>query len=725
MHPRFTADSSRPGFVVVDPVQRRRFPVTTDRPVDPEPADTDAFRQPVSSAAAVTARRLALPYVVGTFVWEDGEMVAEVHDDEEHRLGAGEYVLDLSPVIKLYVRVAGPLAVRSDGEGTVVEFEEPRRVVVGARSYHERPAGTITVTDDPRDVMRALSHFGSALKTASPERSYPTLRGHPPLVEFGGKFSVPDGIEPPDTGVTIEVPADPEYVLPVASLAYYLGATVEPGSEPRLTTDAGFEYDLARPSDDSPDEHDDTDAFEERVARTLRQVFVLDCAARTDGLYPLDLHERRVLEERLDLDFPALYDASLAERLESYLAVPYADVADQTPTLCLSAHCLPEFEHAAYLPFVADDLGMVRTVTLEETRRDPEFYAEIEAFTRGVERARAAGVTRGASPRSADHSESGVEDVLRSGLDDAIDEAVDYIAVPETDAVEQVWIGDRWPLNAGKFEMAGFRNRLAEAADPNAEDAESVTITVVCNESEMREEYDETLYGNRDELPFEIRSHFDVTVSELREILARRTDFLHYIGHIEESEFVCSDGRLDVEGVDAVGVRAFLLNGCKSMLQGPRMLDAGSVAGIVTLSDVGNRGAIEVGRKIGRLLNQGFSVGSALKVVKQHVLLSNQYVAIGNTRAEICQTRKIATSVPELEANDEGYDLTFARYPSLRQMGGMYTPYLDPVDEYFVISGRQTTFEGLDRDTVESFVDSGSSPIVYDSELSWPESVSL
>ena len=93
-------------------------------------------------------------------------------------------------------------------------------------------------------VMQAVAAFSSALKTTSAERSYPTLRGHPPTVELGDRLHIPDELSSPETGITIELPATYAAIYAAAPLAYYLGADLVPGEEPLLRTDTGSEYAL-------------------------------------------------------------------------------------------------------------------------------------------------------------------------------------------------------------------------------------------------------------------------------------------------------------------------------------------------------------------------------------------------------------------------------------------------------------------------------------------------
>jgi hypothetical protein len=700
MNPEFADHPVRPGFVVVDAVQNRRVPFAADGPVERTPAATDEFRFPVSTAVAVDASRLSLPYRTGGFVrTADGEMLVEMDHRTDSSFPAGSYLVEIDAPVKVYLLVDGAFRVETTGDGTQFRFDDAA-VRVGARSYHERPAGTITVTDDPRDVMDAVSLLGSSLKDLSPERSFPTLRGHPPLIEFGDAFSVPDGVERPETGVTIELPPEPEYLLSVASLAFYLGADLEPADRARLTTDAGFSYDL-----------EPARGFQSEVARVLEQVFTLDCVTRTEGLYPIDLHERDLVEERADLglDFADLYDRSIAEQLGAYLALDYDDaVADAVPNWCLAVDCRPELRHADYLPFVVSDLGVVRTQTSEAVESHPEMSQEVEAFTRGA-------------GEPAVGTRSGSDDSPRSVVEDA-----SFVELPDADAINHAWIGEEWPHNADKLLKAGFENGLARYDDEEA--GGHIDVTVVCNDDRMREEYEgEQLYGDRDELEFEVETHTNTTVAELRGLLERESDFFHYIGHVEDYEFVCEDGGLDVRGLESAGPRLFLLNGCTSFEQGRQLVEAGSIAGIVTLNDVGNESAVKVGKRIARLLNQGFPVGTVITITQNYSLLSHQYLTIGNVAAGFIPPENNFQTVNILDSNpSDTFSLTVLSYPSSTSSpGGFVSPFLDSVEYYALVPGQFPTVHDLSRDAVRELLDKVAKPLIYDDEFCWPFDVGL
>jgi hypothetical protein len=676
-----SALSDDTGVLVVDPVERQRFRLFT--PADPalEPADPSTLRFPVDTAARFVTERIDLPSVRSVYVRDDeGRMLAEAAHFADESFDRGTYELELCTPMKLYLRVEAAVAVTADATRTRIAFDGPTEVVVGGRSLHEQPAATVTTTDDPTDVMRALSTFSSALKTTSVERSYPTLRGHPPLVERGDALSIPDGLTTPATGVTIELPPSLEHAYVAAPLAYYLGADLAPGTAPRIVTETGFEHRLDTPR-----------GFEREVERVLKQTLLFDCLVRTEGYYQVDLHERAAVEPHVDLDLAALYDAPLADRLAATLSVPYSVVREQVPEWKLTTHVAPTPDNVALFPFVVNDLAVVRT---------PEATAvsasEVQATATGeFFRAGDAGPVRSA----------------------AGDTGRAYVQPETTDSLEQAWMGDGTPLGASKTTMQAFRNRLDRSPSPD-----SIDIAVVCNDREMIDERDvvDEVYGSRDELPFDVTMSYDLTTGELREALTVDTEFLHYIGHIDADGFECADGRLDATSLDEAGADAFLLNACQSYEQGIALVDAGAIGGIVTLSDVVNSGAVGMGKTLARLLNRGFPLGSALDVAGDDSALGSQYTVVGDGGFAIAQSENGVPNVCFVRGvGDDRFELEYKAFPTNdRGMGTLILPHLEENRTHYLSSGSVDTFE-LSRDELGRFLSLEEVPVVVENELCW------
>jgi hypothetical protein len=674
-----------PGLVVSDLIERNQFRLFTDRPVSPTPVDPAAHRFPIDAAVEITTADVELATVVSVCVRDDtGEMLAETEHFAYEEFPPGRYSLELCGPIKTYLRVDGPVTVASDVNRTRIEFEEEATVRVGARSHHESPAATLTTTEEAADVMAAVSEFSSALKTTSPERSYPTLRGHPPLVELGDRLSIPEGVTSPETGVTLELPPRLESIYVATPLAYYLAADVVPGDRPRLVTESGFEHNL-----------DTMRGFETEVERVLKQTFFLDCVTRTEGYYSVDLHEREAVETDIDVDFEWLYDQSLATQLETYLSVPFGVVEDELPEWRLTSHVAPTPENVELLPFVTNDLAVVRTPQDQpepssevQTAAADEFFRD-EAFTRSAAAA----------------------DVDRS-----------YVQPETTDSLEQSWVGEGAPIGASKATTAAFHNRLDRApADGN------IGITVVCNDARMANERDvvDEVYGSRDELPFDVRVHHDLSRAELRDVLSTDADLLHYIGHIDGAGFECADGKLDATTLSTAGPDAFLLNACQSYEQGAALIDAGAIAGIVTLSDVINSGAVRMGRMLARLLNRGFPVGSALEVARDDSIIGEQYTVLGDSSLSLARTDGGPPNVCVIDRLTDGYELNWKPYPATGiGMGSLVMPWINDEDQYYLWSGDSRSFE-LSAGELEQFLSLETVPVKIDGSFVWSDELDL
>jgi hypothetical protein len=447
---------------------------------------------------------------------------------------------------------------------------------VGVRSHHEQPAGTVTATDDPRDLAAAVSTFGSALKTLSPDRSWPSLRGHPPAVELGTSLDVPDAIEAPDTESTVEVPPAFGPVFTVAPLAYYLGATVEPGAEPALHA-AGRTRRF------------DPDALAADVRNCLEHCFVLDGAVRTAGVYPFRTEQVDALEARVDLDYESLFELPLDERTAAYLAVPRS-ATEGLVRWHLTADVAPDPNYAPALPYLAAELAAVRSPPPGSTRveRSPEPDALARSF--GGPPADAAAVVRPSAAATPGH----------------------------------VWACPGFAVDAANPTVGSFRRGFDW---PSGEG--DLDVHVVYNDERL-DAPDELAYDVHETEETAVRASRSLTTADLRDALTTETDFLHFVGHVTERGMECPDGALDVRTLPTTGVGAFFLNGCRSYEQGFALLTAGAAGGIVTVDDVEDEVAGSVGRDAAMLLDAGFPLYGVLDALGQTGTDTSRYTVLGD-----------------------------------------------------------------------------------------------
>ncbi|WP_458189889.1 hypothetical protein [Haladaptatus sp. NG-WS-4] len=680
----------RPGLAIFDPIENARFELYTSESITLKSTTTADFYFPVDTAVQFDAAVIEIPKLVSTIVrTQDGTMVTDATTSGNQTLSSGAYLLELSSTpMKLYIAVEGALELCPGETSVTVRFDGFRPVRIGARSFHERPVGTITVTDDIDDAMRALSLLGSALKTTTCERSFPTLRGHPPLIERGNEFTVPGGIERPKTGVKLVLPPERKYVYPTASVAYYLGAELVAGAGPRLVAN-GFEYPL-----------DGSNGYETTVNRVLQQVFFLDCLTRTEGYYEVELHERTQVEPLVDLDFADLYGRPLPEQLEAYLSVPFETLDPYVLDWHLTTDVVPTVENLPALPYFADELSLLRTPR-DPARHTPEPTPDIfDEFTRSA-------LTAGDFTRST--SESWAWD------DDEI------FQIESADTIEHAWVGNGYPIGANKVTLESLR-REVERTPP---DDSALKIHVVCNDHEMAEEnVVGQFYGLRDLITFDVSIHEETTTADLAALFEADADFIHYIGHVDEDGFRCADGYFDARSLGDVNVDAFLLNACHSYEQGATLIEKGSRGGVVTLAEVINSSATKVGRALARLLNSGFSLRAALSIAKDEVVVGTEYITIGDGGLTLCEGDSGAPMMYRVERDGDEFILEHCAFPaSVYGLGSFGTSEIGDPSIRYLLSDPMTEFQ-LTREELDTVLDLELLPVKTDGKLYWSDELS-
>lgn len=673
---------------VVDEIENTHFEVRTPRSIDPQTVPAEAFRFPVDGGVTFETDAIEVPQFVSLYVWdrETEELVRTVDPQENATLAPGRYEIDLTNTpMKVFLSVDGSVDVTYTESETRLTFDDHRRIHLGARSLHEQPAGTVVTTADPHDLMQAISTFGSSLKTLSPDRAYPTLRGHPPEVVLGETLQIPTQFGPPESGVEIGVRPTVDDVFTVATLAHYLGATVVPADDGV----AYVEADGVRKS------FDQGDGFEQGVRDMLERQFVFDCVLRTEGIYGLDVKERDVFDTAVDRDVEALFDAPIAERIATCFDLPSAAL-DRPSQWHLLADVGSDPEDVELLPFYVTDLAHIRP---EPERRRKQQVAdkppEIEDFFRS--RRQSSGEFQ-----SAQNGDFTVEEV---------------VTPPSTEALTQFWSSEYFPIGAAKATPESLRRRF----DDERQDISHVEVTVVCNEENMREESD-AMYGFRDHVNLNVEVHYDLTTDELRKVLGESTDFFHYIGHVDESGMRCADGAVDLKGIDSVGVRAFFLNACQSYEQGLALLDAGAHGGIVTVAEVYDAIATKFGRRIARLMDAGFDLLSALNIGKDGTLAGGSYAIVGDGRYQLCRSMDgipVMYNINRSEGSDEQFHVDIECYPTRTYgMGTLGVHHVGGTSDRQLLCGESDRGK-LSKRSLKSLLSESGNPLQLDGELLW------
>ncbi|WP_353634686.1 hypothetical protein ABSL23_03245 [Halobacterium sp. NMX12-1] len=673
------------GIRVRDTAEGEAVALRTDCDPNPAPASTDGFTMPVDTAVEIDATEIHLPVFVAPIFWQDGEVVHRATPDDAPRFSRGTYEVDFSPPaakVYVYVEDAEPTAVFADGRVTL-DLGDPSRVVVGVRSHHEQPVATVTTTEDPRDLMAAVSTFGSALKTHSPDRSWPTLRGHPPAIRCGDDLDVPEEVAPPETGVRIEVPPEYGAIYTVAPLAYYLGATVEPGTRPRVIAD-GQSYEL------------DIDDLAGSVRSVLEHVFTLDCVVRMAGVYPFHTTTADELEARVELDYERLFELPLAERTAAYFEIARSATAGLLDWH-YTADVAADPAYAAALPYLVDELALVRS--------PPQQTGHVNLTP---------------SPNAL---QSGDDAVLARSAASTPPQKLSAVAPEATDTSGHAWVAEGFSSTAANPTVGSFRRGFDW---PQGDDV--LDVHVVYNDARL-DASDETAYDTHQTAKTNVRASYGLSTAELREALYEDVDFLHFVGHVTESGMVCPDGTLDTRTLARTGVKAFFLNGCRSYEQGRALLTAGSVGGIVTVDDVADDVAGRVGRDVSMLLDNGFPLYAILDVLDRVGVAADRYSILGSGTLAFRQSASGTPVLYELDsgaatAGSDAFPVTGRYYPCNENgIGSLYSSSYTDADTTVAHGGVHR--ETVSRAQLRRWLDSSPSPILLDGELRYTPNLTM
>jgi len=667
------------GVQIRDVVTGEQYRLSSAEPVDIRPASTDLFPAPVTDAIEVETTGIeTLDEYAVTVRNGNGEITdLNFSDHKTNSFNGSTQILQIEAPVKTFLRIEDPFRYEKTFDDISIHCEEPSRILIGARERHCYPQETITTTGSPSDLLEAVSYFGDALMTASPERSFPALRGHPPRLVLGETLDVPETLSKPETGVTIRVPPERAAILSVAPLAYYLLATVEAGEEFALTTTAGVDY--------RPNGRDTAEAANE----LLTHCFTLDCLVRTEGLYDITIEERRAFEtlEETDLAYAELYDQPLAERLGRYLEIDREPVREVGPNWPATALVEPNEDAVEALPYLAYELTKVRTA-------DPPRYSGNEARSQALK------------------AFSGELETRTTSL--VFDDEAEFVAVPGTDSHQTVWVGSGVPLNSAAFDVNGYEHDSVVSD----EDSSGLDITIVCNEIEMAQESTDLrdVLDPRDDLEPELTIRRQLSVAQLRDLIEDGTDYFHFVGHATPDGLQCPDGELDVGTVEGSNVDTFFLNACQSFQQGKRLVERGSVGGIVTYSDVADKYALQTGTLIGQLLDDGFSIGACHSLVRETRPIGGHYTAVGNRMAALSQPEGGAPTLFRISRDGDEFVFDVRVYTApAYPVGSIGSLVIDPENKYQVVPYADQF--SVDAAELDEALSRSNSPVVVDGRL--------
>src|SRR6056297_504641 len=614
-------------------------------------------------------------------------------------LPGGDYLVNVHGNVKTYVRFSGRATVgkTEDFGELILSFPEKTRVTLGFRSHHEEPVDTITIPPSPRGLATALTYVSSSHKTTGPDRSSPSLRGHPPRISVGDGLDVPATVreEKESVGIELLVPDDFDSLFVAAPLAYYLHADVkaERRDAPKLRAPAvNYTYSFSpQPS------------FQHEVADVLRRVFFLDCLVRNAGPHRWDLAEQPLLDE-VGIDADETYAASPAEQLVTYLLAPFDRIDDELPDWHLSTYVEPVVENVSPLPYLLSNLSLVYMPETSNLDRSELLDESLNDFYRGRRSA-----TAGSSAAN------------YRGMEVGSVTSVDRVKPNLHRGRVHGWLADDVPIDVFKIEPSAYENRF----DYRDRDGDDIEVTLVLNDDEMGTEHETVadIYRDRaEDLPMDVTVRERLRRHELANVFETPQDFVHYIGHCEQDGLRCTDGNLKVADIRESNVQTFFLNACGSYYEGMDLVEKGSVAGAVTFNKVLNKQAAKVGVSFARLLVNGFSIQDAMQFSRRRIRTGKDYAVVGDGTHQLAQSDLTLPIVTELADEDGKYTITY-NPTVVRMVGSGYQPFLEENDELYIY-GDSADFT-LDETELMALLDHAEMPIIYDGELYWSDEFRL
>lgn len=664
-------------LTIIDRIDRKRSSIRMPTAVDINYGTSLHMPFPVDTTVEFTVPEMACDTTGIVFVRRvDGRLIQQVDAGESESFPPDRYVLELGTNVNYYLEFESRFDIEVTTEDAVLQFDDLCTVKLGARSAHKTPAGTIRTSTSPSALMNAVSGLGSALKTLSPERSFPTLRGYPPLIKIDEQADGDTGFEAPCPSIEIVCPPRTEDIFTVVPLAYYLGAQVKSGPQPKLLIDSEPTLDFSTFED-----------FSTGVSEVLQHVFTMDCIVRTAGIYPVELAAAKALENQVDIDRDRLYEASPPDRLARYLDLPLDEIMAVSPTWPFVVHITDVPEHATMLPHLANYLALIRV-------------HETDSVT-----------SNGIDTRlDGSHIASST-----SQLDDEVDIDVERHQFPTATG----WVGPGYLKGSTKLIEAGYLHALGR--EPSSDD---IQVTVVCNDSELYREFDalQSIYEDNSIVPFDVTVHQEISTDKLASIIEDDVEFLHYIGHVEPEGFVCTDGRLDPVSIDSVGVTMFLLNACDSYPHGRALIEQGAVAGIATTAEVIDNSAAWIGITLARLLNLGFDLNSAISILRPESLHGTDYLVLGAGQTILSQSESVPALL-EIDTNDAGFDFAFTTvgHKGLG-IGGIVSPHLEESTGHSLTYTRVDSLAPTTEELFE-FLDLQEQPARLDGAFMWSSDI--
>lgn len=671
-------ESTEAGLRAVDPAKNE---VELEIPAWEFGGEPRPIGRPVDETIAGWAREIRFPPSAVCIDSESSEKWKTFSVQEgTRRLSDEDQLVQIEANITVFLRFRGRASITRENRGgpVVVSFAQRRALSIGFRTLVRKPDHTITIPPTSEGLAEAITYSSGAFRTTTPDRSYLSMRRHPPIIEFGDSTCIPSEVEEEfqPVGIDFVVPSQLDYLFVAGPLAYYTQSSV------RTEDSCEFPY-FEIPESNLKHEFSALPHFEHESAEMLYRVFMLDCLVRNAGPYGTSLKEINLLN-KLHLDPHSVYQKCLSERLAKYLGVNFLKIKDDLPDWHLSVYLEPNEDNIKTLPHLLDRLSNI-------------YLPKATSIGR---------------PDLIKHS---IKEERRSATKNSHNRSIDLLKTHRNQDRLCGWIGDGVPVNAFKLYHQSFNNRFNYLGDDNP-----INVVLVINDEQMINEKSivTNIYAKRAEkISIELSVKQDLTCEDFTKIFDRSIDFLHYIGHCEPEGIRCRDGHVSFDTLNESRVQTFLLNACGSFWEGQELIKKGSVAGVVTIGAVLDRQAMRIGSSFAQLISHGFNIGNALKFAQMNAMIGNTYVILGDGTHSLSQGEtKDPTIIRVKDIAENSYLVEASIEESL---GTVYQSILNHNKES-ILGGNKMDAE-VDKKELTEFLKQGDAPVIYNNTLFWTD----
>lgn len=548
--------------------------------------------------------------------------------------------------------------IRRSNETWVVALDQPSQMSFAVRDASDHPRGAVTAEPTPEGIARALSTLSAGLRTTTPDRSFPSLRVHPPRIKIGDSTTIPASVreQVPETHIELSVPASIGALLSVAPLAHYLCATVIVAdcSQPVIRAPpVGVERRLPPPPELST-----------TVSDILERTFWLDCLVRNAGPHGVDLADvDQARDAGLELDLDTLYDASPAERLRRYFEVDFETAAGVFPRWQTAAVVEPTTESVRAVPRLAFALARVY----------------LPAGSTVSDESVGTGATPPTEPPSMGPDEARVGCRVVSGAPS------DPLSTTPSALHRFTRDSDGGPL------------RIVVADNTDGRVDNILTDRPELTDSGVQVESQQTPTG-----------------TELQMSLADPPTLLYYAADNATSGIECADGTVSVTDLPSRVADIVILDVPDSVSDATRLVGSDRAAAVVACC--GNRGEDRIDTDLIRWLLRRARVGDALWLSRRYGATGSAVTAVGDV---FRQLRTPANRFPSYywcnpgEANDGGF-------MHLSRQGGHQILSRKHDDNRIALTGTALG-DTLSSRTLREGIMDPASPVIYDGRVYWRE----